>query len=239
MYVLDENTAPAQTTDSSAHRGRDPFLYDRSRAANALSDVYAMGGSKLAPQHHVVRAQSMDDHAVQEIQRAAATTKAYEAGAITGGHTIQGAERFTDWRFRAVHPKRCFINSMRKAVDADSGPPLGVGVLTTAKADLVEKVRADRIYRQMAALNKAAYDVMVKYPVLSRTDVTGFVARPQPRWHRQRRFASSHDAPSGAELHRWAEMGLIPAGAVPQPAVCSRRMCLKGKVSRTLQDLFS
>lgn len=59
--------------------------------------------------------------------------------------------------------------------------PLGVGVLTTAaKADLVEKSVLDRIYRQMAALNKAARDVMVKYPVAQLHGCHRFfVARPQ------------------------------------------------------------
>ena len=74
-------------------------------------------------------------------------------------------------------------NGQKLAKDSSAKPgdvliltkPLGVGVLTTAaKADLVEKSVLDRIYRQMAALNKAARDVMVKYPVHSCTDVTGF-----------------------------------------------------------------
>ena len=114
---------------------------------------------------------------VQEILRGG-YDKAYEAGAIiTGGHTIQGAEPIYGLAVSGfVHPKRVLTNSGAKPGDVLLlTKPLGVGVLTTAaKADLVEKSVLDRIYRQMAALNKAARDVMVQYPVHSCTDVTGF-----------------------------------------------------------------
>mgnify|MGYP003362356901 CR=1 FL=1 len=75
-----------------------------------------------------------------------------------------------------VHPKRVLTNSGAKPGDVLLlTKPLGVGVITTAaKVDLVEQPVLDRIYRQMATLNKAARDVLVNYPVHSCTDVTGF-----------------------------------------------------------------
>ena len=92
VYVLDENTALVQTTDFFPPIVDDPFLYGQIAAANALSDVYAMGGEPKLALNIMCLAQSMDDHAVQEILRGG-YDKAYEAGAIiTGGHTIQGAE---------------------------------------------------------------------------------------------------------------------------------------------------
>ena len=177
VYVLDENTALVQTTDFFPPIVDDPFLYGQIAAANALSDVYAMGGEPKLALNIMCLAQSMDDHAVQEILRGG-YDKAYEAGAIiTGGHTIQGAEPIYGLAVSGfVHPKKVLTNSGAKPGDVlILTKPLGVGVLTTAaKADLVEKSVLDRIYRQMAALNKAARDVMVKYPVHSCTDVTGF-----------------------------------------------------------------
>lgn len=81
-----------QTTDFFPPIVDDPFLYGQIAAANALSDVYAMGGEPKLALNIMGLAQSMDDHAVQEILRGG-YDKAYEAGAIiTGGHTIQGAE---------------------------------------------------------------------------------------------------------------------------------------------------
>ena len=85
VYVLDENTALVQTTDFFPPIVDDPFLYGQIAAANALSDVYAMGGEPKLALNIMCLAQSMDDHAVQEILRGG-YDKAYEAGAIiTGG----------------------------------------------------------------------------------------------------------------------------------------------------------
>ena len=162
VYVLDENTALVQTTDFFPPIVDDPFLYGQIAAANALSDVYAMGGEPRLALNIMCLAQSMDDHAVQEILRGG-YDKAYEAGAIiTGGHTIQGAEPIYGLAVSGfVHPKKVLTNSGAKPGDVlILTKPLGVGVLTTAaKAGLVEKSVLDRIYRQMAALNKAIAEV--------------------------------------------------------------------------------
>ncbi len=219
---------------------------DRWRAANALSDVYAMGGEpQLCALNIMCLAQSLDDHAVQEILRGG-YDKAYEAGAIiTGGHTIQGAEPIYGLAVSGfVHPKKVLTNSGAKPGDVlILTKPLGVGVLTTAaKADLVEKSVLDRIYRQMAALNKAARDVMVKYPVHSCTDVTGFSLLGHSFEMAQGSGVSVHlradDVPYHAEAYPLAEMGLIPAGAYRNRQYAEAGVCVKGKVSRTLQDLF-
>ena len=220
VYVLDENTALVQTTDFFPPIVDDPFLYGQIAAANALSDVYAMGGEPKLALNIMCLAQSMDDHAVQEILRGG-YDKAYEAGAIiTGGHTIQGAEPIYGLAVSGfVHPKKVLTNSGAKPGDVlILTKPLGVGVLTTAaKADLVEKSVLDRIYRQMAALNKAARDVMVKYPVHSCTDVTGFSLLGHSFEMAQGSGVSVHlradDVPYHAEAYPLAEMGLIPAGA--------------------------
>ena len=245
VYVLDENTALVQTTDFFPPIVDDPFLYGQIAAANALSDVYAMGGEPKLALNIMCLAQSMDDHAVQEILRGG-YDKAYEAGAIiTGGHTIQGAEPIYGLAVSGfVHPKKVLTNSGAKPGDVlILTKPLGVGVLTTAaKADLVEKSVLDRIYRQMAALNKAARDVMVKYPVHSCTDVTGFSLLGHSFEMAQGSGVSVHlradDVPYHAEAYPLAEMGLIPAGAYRNRQYAEAGVCVKGKVSRTLQDLF-
>ena len=177
---------------------------------------------------------------------AMAVAKAYEAGAIiTGGHTIQGAEPIYGLAVSGfVHPKKVLTNSGAKPGDVlILTKPLGVGVLTTAaKADLVEKSVLDRIYRQMAALNKAARDVMVQYPVHSCTDVTGFSLLGHSFEMAQGSGVSVHlradDVPYHTEAYPLAEMGLIPAGAYRNRQYAEAGVCVKGKVSRTLQDLF-
>ncbi len=100
----------------------------------------------------------------------------------------------------------------------------------------------DRIYRQMAALNKAARDVMVQYPVHSCTDVTGFSLLGHSFEMAQGSGVSVHlradDVPYHAEAYPLAEMGLIPAGAYRNRQYAEAGVCVRGKVSRTLQDLF-
>ena len=166
-----------QTVDFCPPIADDPYTVGQIAATNALSDVYAMGGEPKLCLNIMAVPESMPKEAVHDILRGG-YDKAYEAGAsCTGGHSLQGAEPFYGLSVSGfVQPKKVRTNS-----GAEPGEvliltkPLGVGVLTTAaKADLVEKSVLDRIYRQMAALNKSARDVMVKYPVHSCTDVTGF-----------------------------------------------------------------
>ena len=177
VYVLDENTALVQTTDFFPPIVDDPFLYGQIAAANALSDVYAMGGEPKLALNIMCLAPHMEKHTVQEILRGG-YDKAYEAGAIiTGGHTIEGAEPIYGLAVSGfVHPKKVLTNSGAQPGDVlILTKPLGVGIITTAaRGGLADAALMERIYRQMATLNKAARDVMVKYPVHSCTDVTGF-----------------------------------------------------------------
>ena len=246
VYVLDENTALVQTTDFFPPIVDDPFLYGQIAAANALSDVYAMGGEPKLALNIMCLAQSMDNHAVQEILRGG-YDKAYEAGAIiTGGHTIQGAEPIYGLAVSGfVHPKKVLTNSGAKPGDVlILTKPLGVGVLTTAaKAELVEKSVLDRIYRQMAALNKAARDVMVKYPVHSCTDVTGFALLGHSFEMAQGSHVTVHIRTDEVPFHReawdFADMGLIPSGAYRNRDYVKPRLTVAESVQQARVDLIS
>ena len=245
VYVLDENTALVQTTDFFPPIVDDPFLYGQIAAANALSDVYAMGGEPKLALNIMCLAQSMDDHAVQEILRGG-YDKAYEAGAIiTGGHTIQGAEPIYGLAVSGfVHPKKVLTNSGAKPGDVlILTKPLGVGVLTTAaKADLVEKSVLDRIYRQMAALNKAARDVMVKYPVHSCTDVTGFALLGHSFEMAQGSGVTVHIQTENVPFHKeawaFADMGLVPSGAYRNRDYAEAGVRLTREIARPMQDIL-
>lgn len=177
VYVITDEVALVQTTDFFPPIVDDPYLFGQIAAANALSDVYAMGGEPRTALNIMCLPESMDKHTVHEILRGG-YAKAYEAGAIiTGGHTIHGAEPIYGLAVAGfVHPDKVLTNSGARPGDVLLlTKPLGVGVITTAaKADLVEAPVLERIYRQMATLNKAARDVLVNYPVHSCTDVTGF-----------------------------------------------------------------
>lgn len=179
-----------------------------------------MGGEPKLALNIMCLADSMDKQTVQEILRGG-YAKAYEAGAIiTGGHTIQGAEPIYGLAVSGfVHPEKVLTNSGAKPGDVlILTKPLGIGILTTAaKADLVEKALLDRIYHQMATLNKAARDIMVKYPVHSCTDITGFALLGHGFEMAQGSGCTLHiktkEVPFHAEAYEFAEMGFVPAGA--------------------------
>lgn len=245
VYYLDENTALVQTTDFFPPIVDDPYLYGQIAAANAISDIYAMGGQPKLALNILCISDQMDDHTVQQILRGG-YDKAYEAGLIiTGGHTIQGAEPIYGLAVSGfVHPDRVLTNSGAQPGDVlILTKPLGVGILTTAaKADMTEPEVMQRIYRQMATLNKAARDVMVQYEVHSCTDVTGFSLLGHGFEMAQGSGVTLHICAGGVPYHReayeLAEMGFVPAGAYRNREFAQAGVKNPGKISRALQDIL-
>lgn len=245
VYVLDENTALVQTTDFFPPIVDDPYLYGQIAAANALSDVYAMGGEPKLALNILCVSERMEDKTVQEILRGG-YDKVYEAGAIiSGGHTIQGAEPIYGLAVSGfVHPKEVLTNSGARPGDRLLlTKPLGIGILTTAaKADLVEKPLLDRVYRQMATLNKTARDIMVQYPVHSCTDVTGFALLGHSYEMAQGSGCTIHiqtnQVPWHPEAYEFADMGFVPAGAYRNRNYAEKGVKVVGQVPRALQDIF-
>ena len=223
----------------------DPYLYGQIAAANALSDVYAMGGEPKLALNIMCLAENMDQKTVQEILRGG-YDKAYEAGAIiTGGHTISGAEPLYGLAVSGfVHPQKVLTNSGAKPGDVlILTKPLGIGILTTAaKADMVESDVLDRIYKQMATLNKTARDIMVKYSVHSCTDVTGFALMGHGYEMAQGSDCTLHiqtqQVPYHKEAYEMAEMGFIPAGAYRNRAYAQDGMKNVGNVPRAMVDIL-
>ena len=112
VYNLSEDTALIGTTDFFPPIVDDPFLYGQIAAANALRDVYALGGEPKLALNILCVTPAMDKAAVQEILRGG-YDKVYEAGAIlAGGHTIQGAEPIYGLAVTGfAHPQRIWTNS--------------------------------------------------------------------------------------------------------------------------------
>ena len=121
--------------------------------------------------------------------------------------------------------------------------PLGIGILTTAaKAELVEAPLMDKIYQQMAQLNKAARDIMVKYEVHSCTDVTGFAllghSCEMARGSGLTIHIDTKKVPYHKEAYELAEMGFIPAGAYRNRDFAEKDVMVRGNVSRAMQDIL-
>ena len=245
VYVINDDLALVQTTDFFPPIVDDPYLFGQIAATNALSDVYAMGGEPKLALNIMCLAENMDKHTVQEILRGG-YDKAYEAGAIiTGGHTIQGSEPIYGLAVSGfVHPDKVLTNSGAKPGDVlILTKPLGVGILTTAaKADMVDKAVLDRIYAQMATLNKTARDIMVKYSVHSCTDVTGFALMGHGFEMAQGSECTIHiqtdKVPYHKEAYEMAEMGFIPAGAYRNREYAEAGVKNMANVSRAMQDIL-
>ena len=245
VYVLDDHTALIQTTDFFPPIVDDPYLYGKIAATNALSDVYAMGGEPKLALNILCAAEGMADETIREILRGGYNA-AFNAGAIiTGGHTIKGAEPIYGLAVSGfVHPKKVLTNANAKPGDVlILTKPLGVGILTTgAKADMVEKTVMDRIYTQMATLNKAARDVMVRFGVHSCTDVTGFALLGHSFEMAQGSQCAIHiqvdKVPYHPEALELASMGLIPAGAYRNRTYAEAAVTVRGNISRAQQDIL-
>ncbi|WP_300754356.1 selenide, water dikinase SelD [uncultured Oscillibacter sp.] len=177
VYKLSQDLALVQTVDFFPPIADDPYLFGQIAAANALSDVYAMGGEPKLCLNIMAVPKDMPAEAVHALLRGG-YDKVYEAGAlITGGHSILDDEPKYGLAVTGfVHPDRMLTNSGAKPGDALLfTKPIGIGVLTTAaKADLAPPQAMERAYTLMTTLNKAARDVMVQYRVHACTDVTGF-----------------------------------------------------------------
>ena len=245
VFVIDENTALIQTTDFFPPIVDNPYLYGKIAATNALSDVYAMGGEPKLALNIMCSAEGMSDETIREILRGGYDA-AYDAGAIiTGGHTITGAEPIYGLAVSGfVHPEKVLTNSSAQPGDVlILTKPLGVGIITTgAKADMVENDVMDRIYTQMATLNKAARDVMVQYNVHSCTDVTGFGLMGHSYEMAQGSNCSVHirvdEVPYHAEALELASMGLIPAGAYRNREYAEKGVAVRSNISLAMQDIL-
>ena len=177
VYRVSDELALVQTVDFFPPIADDPFLFGQIAAANALSDVYAMGGEPRIALNLLCVPKSMPDSAVHDLLRGG-YSKVYEAGAvIAGGHSILDEEpKYGLCVTGFVHPNHILTNTGAQPGDVlFLTKPLGAGILTTAaKADLCPPDVLQAVYARMTTLNRAARDAMVQFRVHACTDVTGF-----------------------------------------------------------------
>lgn len=177
VYQLSEDTAIVQTLDFFPPMVEDPYVFGQIAAANALSDIYAMGGDPITALNIVCFPQNWDLNILGEIMLGGAS-KVTEAGAsLCGGHSIQDQDvKYGLSVTGRIHPKQVFANIGCREGDAlILTKPLGVGIVCTAMrvGGASEEAKAEAI-RSMTTLNKYASECIRKYEVHACTDVTGF-----------------------------------------------------------------
>jgi selenide,water dikinase len=178
IFVLSDDLALVQTVDFFAPIVDDPYLFGQIAAANALSDVYAMGGTPMTAMNIVGWPAGKIDLAVLgEILRGG-QDKVHEAGAVVvGGHTVIDDEvKFGLSVTGRVHPKRILTNAAAHVGDQlVLTKPIGTGLLATAmKKGLLSREVADVLYASMTRLNAKAAEVAIRVGARCATDVTGF-----------------------------------------------------------------
>jgi len=175
---LSDDLAIVNTVDFFTPVVDDPFTYGQISAANALSDVYAMGGIPRTALNIVCWPQTgLPGEMLAEIIRGAAE-KAREAGVVVvGGHTVADEEvKFGMAITGVIDPRRIVRNVGAQAGDAlVLTKALGTGILMTAfKRDKLAEEPYQAAVRSMTQLNAAAASAMLKYGVHAATDITGF-----------------------------------------------------------------
>ena len=178
VYKLSDDLAIIQTIDFFTPIVNDPYAFGQIAAANALSDVYAMGGKPLTAMNIVCfPSKTLDISVLQDILKGG-IDKMREAGVVlVGGHSIDDKElKYGLSVTGTVHPKRLLTNSGARVGDKlILTKPLGTGIINTAlKAGLADEKTIDKITRCMASLNKKASELMQEFEVHSCTDITGF-----------------------------------------------------------------
>lgn len=178
VYKLNDEVAIVQTVDFFTPIVDDPYSFGQIAAANAISDIYAMGGTPLTALNIVAfPITTLDKQLLAEIMRGAAD-KAAEAGVtIVGGHSIDDKEpKFGMAVTGVVHPDQVRTNAGAKPGDKlILTKPIGVGIMTTSlKNNQLSEHEIDRVTKVMSALNRQAAEIMSKYKVHACTDVTGF-----------------------------------------------------------------
>jgi selenide, water dikinase len=178
VYRLNDDLALVLTTDFFTPIVDAPYDFGRIAAANALSDVYAMGGRPVAALNLVgFPDAALEASVLGDILRGGAD-KAREAGIdIVGGHTIKTDEPIYGLAVTGlVNPKRMVTNAGARPGDAlVLTKPLGLGIVTTAaKQDADPRGAIVRAIELMATLNRAACEAMLNVGVHAATDVTGF-----------------------------------------------------------------
>lgn len=179
VYRINDQQAIISTADFFPPVVDDPYAFGAIAAANALSDVYAMGGKVLMAINLVAWPDSLPPEMLSEILRGGQETVARAGGVIAGGHTVTDREpKYGLSVTGMVHPKYILTKGGARPGDLLLlSKPLGTGLITTAhKRDLVQEPDLEAAIQSMIQLNQRASEALLQAgkKVHAVTDITGF-----------------------------------------------------------------
>lgn len=246
VYRLNKELALIQTVDFFPPVVDDPYYYGQIAAANALSDVYAMGGKPLTAMNIVCfPCKLLGTDVLVEILKGGAA-KVAEAGALlVGGHTINDNEpKYGLSVTGIVSPEKILTKGGVKPGDRFIlTKPLGTGIITTAlKADMVPSSVMEEAVHWMTTLNKEAAEAAREIGVKACTDITGFGLLG----HTLEMIRESEcgvvffpdSIPIIEGTFDLAGQGLVPGGAVSNREYLLPNLLMQGKIDPLLLDIF-
>lgn len=178
VYKINDDQAIVQTVDFFTPVVDDPYAFGRIAAANALSDIYAMGAKPLTVMNLVSFPVGKLDMEILAKILQGGNDKIQEAGALLiGGHSIDDQEpKYGLSVTGIVHPQKVLSNAGARPGDLlVLTKPLGIGIITTGiKRGIVSSEIEEEAVRVMSELNKAASEAAIEVQVNACTDITGF-----------------------------------------------------------------
>lgn len=246
VYRISDELAIIQTVDFFTPIVDDPYDFGQIAAANALSDIYAMGGVPKTAMNLVgFPLEEMDISILRQVIQGGLDKMKEADVVLVGGHSVADLElKYGLAATGFVHPQKVLT---KKALQPGDRllltKPLGTGVVNTAiKGGIAPEAVVVAVTRLMAALNKTAAEVMTRFPVHACTDVTGFGLLG----HLAEMIAGSgcglrlesQRIPILPEAREYAAMGLLPAGAFKNKEFRLRMVGFAPTVDPIVQDLL-
>ena len=246
VYRVTDDIAIIQTVDFFTPIVDDPYWFGKIAAANALSDVYAMGGIPKTAMNLVAFPISQMDISVLRQVLQGGLEKMKEAGvALVGGHSIEDKElKYGLSVMGFIHPDRILTKQNLKTGDQlILTKPLGTGIINTAiKGKLASAEVTNQVTLLMAELNQKAALVMDSFQVHACTDITGFgllghLAEMVSGSGRGLKIYADQ-VPIIPETFEYAQLGMIPAGAYRNRKYREWMVEFGSSVTLSQQDIF-
>jgi len=246
VYKLSDDLAIIQTIDFFTPIVDDPYDFGQIAVANALSDVYAMGGKPLTSMNVVCfPTKKLDISILKDILKGGLDKMIEASVTLVGGHSIDDAElKYGLSVTGIVHPKHLVTNAGAKVGDKlILTKPLGTGIISTAlKAGKAVEETAARVTKSMATLNKKASEVMQEIGANASTDITGFGLLGHSCQLAQSRQVgmkiNSSSIPVFAEVEEFARAGLCPGGLHRNREFYSKKVEFSKQVPDYIQDIL-
>ena len=246
VFQLNEDTALIQTLDFFTPIIDTPYEFGRIAAANALSDVYAMGGEPITAMNIVCFPEADLPEAVLRDTLAGGLDVLHEAGAVlAGGHSVDDPEfKYGLSVIGVVHPERVWTNSRAQTGDRIIlTKPIGTGILATAvKGRLASPENIRQLIDVTTELNKSAALAAMDWGPHACTDVTGFGLAghllEMARASGKEMTLSVEAVPFIRAAVEFGRMGLFPAGAYTNKQFFEHSVVMAEGIDPILADLL-